>query len=248
MLVGMVAFGMGCKTNTIFYPLPYGNFIGRMTGRVVPLDVQEDSLTNLYSGTFVNISGTKFQTTTDANGAWKLDSVPAGIYTIQFSRPGFNTGSIVDYKFSGSGVAFMDDAVLIQLPTDSIVLDSLSFGVNPQRYLLFSGHISSKVRQYYHLWTALDGDTAFTDNHYEGAFVDNGQYSGVLNSAASISQTIPARVPFASGQHVRMKAQLAALPFGIQHSNTDSVTYFNREMLSPPAAAHFSNTVTIVIP
>jgi len=103
--------------------------VGTMVGYVQLYDSSYQNWINSIfisnsSGVLVSIEGTPFKTTTDSTGRWKLSNIPAGTYTIQFSKQGFAMQKIVAYKFIGNGTDLVNTQYLYQIPTlhSSIVL------------------------------------------------------------------------------------------------------------------------------
>jgi len=111
-----IAFFGGCKNSTVIENSDVGSF----HGNVALLTAEGDTLSN-YAGVTARIEGTAFQATSNAVGDWEIDNVPAGIYNIILTKPGFDTLIITQYQFSGAGVSFLVSSAIQALPLDSLV-------------------------------------------------------------------------------------------------------------------------------
>jgi len=113
-----VALIGGCKsaTTTVDANAETGTFIGN----VALVDVRGGTLPN-YAGATVQIQGTSFQTKSNDTGGWEIDNVPAGIYNIILTKPGFDTLVIPQYQFRGVGTSFIMNSGIQALPMDSLV-------------------------------------------------------------------------------------------------------------------------------
>lgn len=100
------------------------------------------------TGISVSIVGTAFQSITDTGGHFEIDNIPAGIYTIVFSKPGFDSMVYPTHHILGVGTDFIDDAYLVQESNDSVAIIGTS--------AVFTVSVSKKVLVY---------DTTITDNN-----------------------------------------------------------------------------------
>lgn len=105
-----------CKNNTIVENSDVGSF----RGNVALVNAMGDTLSN-HAGAIVQIEGTSFQATSNARGDWEIDNVPAGIYNIMLTKPGFDTLIIPQYQFSGAGISFLMSSAIQAFPLDSLV-------------------------------------------------------------------------------------------------------------------------------
>jgi hypothetical protein len=80
-----------CSTKT-------GNIMGR-----VELHDEDVNLIGNNSGVTVTLKGTNYSSQTDSSGNWLLKDVPAGIYDVIFSKPGYDTLFVFGYQFIGNG-------------------------------------------------------------------------------------------------------------------------------------------------
>ena len=217
-----------------------GEYHGMMTGRFLSLDVNGDSITSLNAGTSVWLQGTNYRTVTDTNANWSLNNVAAGIYTILFTRPGFDTNGFVNHPFSGAGVDFIPQYYLYRLPTDSIVLDYFSVrdtSVGGASYPMFfySGHVSSGKQQLYSIFCTVDSTS--TDPSLAGGpgWAVGGKFSGATAYAMDIPQ---ARLSSTmKGHTVFLRAQLGS-PGAYEYLGTSPL------VMSP----HLSNTLSVSVP
>jgi hypothetical protein len=199
----LAAVSMSCKQSTTTTIVEVGPYLGEMTGRVVPLDVNGDSLPSLFAGTTVVLKGSSldstgqsivssFTTITDSTGQWTLKNVSAGIYRLDFEKAGFDTteymeppaGGDTNIRFSGAGVDFIPDQMVVKMPTDTIVLDNATIRdtvidgyTGPG--LIMSGHITSNNLQYVAVYATLDTVSKAGDGK-GWWFTNAGKFSGVF--------------------------------------------------------------------
>ena len=77
-------------------------------------------------GVLVGIQGTPFQATTDTGGHFEIDNIPAGVYNIIFSKPGFDSMVYPVHHLIGAGNDIINDAFVIQESNDSISISGVS--------------------------------------------------------------------------------------------------------------------------
>jgi len=200
-----------------------------MTGKVLPIDVNYDTLSGLYAGTSISIRGTSLRTQTDANGNWTLDSVPASpLDTVDFAKPGFYS-SQSSLTFSGAGVLYLNTTYIEQIPSEPIVMDSLTAYrpfVNANAMLNYGGHYSSTKFRQVAVWTSVAPDTSFVEailNYATGGgFFGTGLYGTAQGDSVDGSGR---GTMLKKGQVVRFK--VATIYYGVHFgpfSNTLSVT------------------------
>ncbi len=105
----------GCKNSTTVE----NSDTGMLRGNVALVSAMGDTLLN-YAGAMVRIEGTTLQATSTTSGDWVMENVPAGIYDLLLTKPGFNTLLIPQYQFSGAGVGFVVSSAIQALPMDSL--------------------------------------------------------------------------------------------------------------------------------
>jgi hypothetical protein len=80
------------------------------------------------SGIRVMLRSTNLSTLTDSLGKWRVANVPAGIYDIELSKPGYATNLIRAYQFVGGGTAYITSITdLVRSMRDTMVLRNFSF-------------------------------------------------------------------------------------------------------------------------
>jgi hypothetical protein len=114
-LLVLALFG-ACRTTTT----DVVNDLGSFRGNVALISASGDTLSS-YAGATVQIQGTQYQATSSANGDWEIDNVPAGIYNILFTKPGFDTLILPQFQFSGAGTTFLMSNAIQKIPMDSLV-------------------------------------------------------------------------------------------------------------------------------
>jgi hypothetical protein len=137
-ILALALFG-ACKSSTTVVDDDTGTF----RGNVALIDANGDTLPN-YSGASVRIQGTTFQATSSVNGDWQINNVPAGIYNILLTKPGFDTLVISQYQFSGAGTSFIMSTAIQALPMDSLVFsisDSIGYRFSPDSNSTDSGYL-----------------------------------------------------------------------------------------------------------
>ncbi len=106
-----------CKSSTTVVQ----NDVGIIQGKVA-LSVNCNALSN-DSGATVQIEETGFSATTNSLGDWTMNNVPAGIYNIIITKPGFDTDLIAQDEFSGAGTQFLENG---SISSTSPLPDSVS--------------------------------------------------------------------------------------------------------------------------
>lgn len=94
------------------------------------------------SGVQVSIEGSIISTLSLSDGSWKLSGVPAGIYTIVFSKPGFIANKYFNIQFVGGGTLSVYSNSLAQISTISVTQFKLTKS-NTNNSLNIQGKISS---------------------------------------------------------------------------------------------------------
>lgn len=75
---------------------------GDLTGSVVLSDSLNNPISN-RSGVAVSLSPDVGSATSLPDGSWQVGNVPAGIYDITFTKPGFFTSKMFQFQFVGGG-------------------------------------------------------------------------------------------------------------------------------------------------
>ncbi|HEY3875471.1 MAG TPA: hypothetical protein VGM92_08330 [Candidatus Kapabacteria bacterium] len=116
-----LALFAACKSSTQIIE----NEVGIIRGSVQPYENCQP-LPN-RSGATVSIQGTSLSTTSDTVGNWMISNVPAGIYNILITKPGFDTDLITQDQFSGAGTQFQEGQQihLETLLPDSVLITSI---------------------------------------------------------------------------------------------------------------------------
>lgn len=177
------------------------------------------------------LKGTNFGTTTDSNGMWTLKDVPAGIYSVLATKPGFDTSGYDDQRFSGAGIDFIYDLNVTRMPTDTIVLDYVAdttLSGTPGNAIFYRGHISSKNLQSYVIRCTLAKASPNFSLEWSN-YVYNGEFSGLWYTAID---SIGQQIDFVKGQEVYITSALFpsnlyhpnAMGYKIDSSNTMEVT------------------------
>ena len=219
-----------------------GPSVGELKGRVIPLDVDFDTLTSRMAGTTISIKGTSFITTTDSTGRWILKNVPYGIYSVMCAKSaaaGFDTVGYGEIHFSGVGVDSLGDIEIVCLCTDTIVLDyafirdSMVQGYS-HRVVDFGGHISSNKAQSVGMHATINSASKNEDIE-DNCFIQGGKFSDGLWTVTDPSTNHSYGIDdLASGQQIYVCAELYPL-----NGYPDVAGYLTRD---------YSNTLVVVVP
>jgi len=211
---------------------------GDMTGRVLPLDVNGDTLWSMLAGTTVSLGATSFITTTDSAGHWTLKDVPAADYSIYFAKNGFYTFAF-GIGFNEAGDDLTPDNVIVRLPTDSMFLEYAAirdgrFYGQGHREIFFGGTISSNKLQTYTMHITLDSASNNDWYEWQGS-VMNGEYTGVAKTAFdTYTVGVIALDSLSSGRKIFVRAEL--LPYSYYPDLSLNVTH------------DYSNIIEVTVP
>lgn len=219
----VLLFLAACKNDTIVQNTDSGSF----RGNVALVSAMGDTLSN-YSGVTIRIEGTPFQATSNTVGDWEIDNVPAGIYNLLLSKPGFDTLLLPQYQFSGAGVSFVVSTAIQALP-----MDSLPFTITNTTQ-------DSLPTYYLGLITILGGVAGpdslmqdFLEVSSDSGFTSDGTMTPYLNSDTLVNASIGFNEPpNKSGTMVTVRSHLlarmpsarftyfqqAASPYTVEHS------------------------------
>ena len=95
---------------------------GTISGFVYLAD--PDTIYTDHSGVIIQIENTAFTTSTDSNGRWSIDELPAGTYNVLLSKNGFGYYKYTSVQFIGGGEYYIGTRFLISIPNLTVGLDS----------------------------------------------------------------------------------------------------------------------------
>jgi len=121
-LLGVLLFAVGCSTTP---SSPYAPLRGNISGNVTLLDTSNEILDP--TGVQATITGTTSTVNCDRFGKWEFPDMPAGIYNIEVTKPGFGTTRFIQVQFVGGGDEYVGTCQLVPLPTYVPTLDSVRF-------------------------------------------------------------------------------------------------------------------------
>src|SRR5581483_6366142 len=75
----------------------------------------------------VTIQNTPFEAVTDTGGHFRIENIPAGVYNIIFSKPGFDSMVYPVHHVIGVGTDIINDAYIVQESSDSIELNAPAY-------------------------------------------------------------------------------------------------------------------------
>lgn len=105
---------VGCMENRVgsTEDLPGSQFRGS-----VKLQAEDNSFEINKNLVLVRLEGTGFETLTDTAGKWTLNLIPAGTYTIIYSKPGYSTAKRFSVRCDGTFPVIVKPMTLAQLPS-----------------------------------------------------------------------------------------------------------------------------------
>ncbi len=119
-LLAFVLF-CGCKDSVTNSGIP-----GTMVGYVNFIDSAYESwvykVEGHLSGVHVALDGTQFQAVTDTSGKWIMTNVPAGTYSITYTKPGYASVKNISHSFVGNGTDYVGEVIMDQVPILHITL------------------------------------------------------------------------------------------------------------------------------
>jgi len=180
----------GCKNSTV---VQSSDDLGTLRGKVAVF-VNCDALSNA-SGATVHIEGTGFSATTDSLGEWTMNNVPAGIYNILITKPGFDTDLIAQDQFSGAGTQFLENGMI---SSTSPLLDSVRISsVQITKSDSIQSYRMDSVRQnpYDTIWWNVY-DTVGYEYSLNITFTMNGPDSAISFEAKLTDVTRPGAIEF----------------------------------------------------
>jgi hypothetical protein len=129
LLTLLVTTLIGCSDGTLISP----QLIGKLKGTVVLYDTHGNRVSD-RSGVLIQAEGTKFSTTTDANGNWVLD-IPTQTHSLAFTKDDYAPYKNTSYSFVGGGTVLYPDTVyLSQVLPYTVVIDSVYAAYNDSPY------------------------------------------------------------------------------------------------------------------
>lgn len=136
------------------------------------------------AGTVVSIQGTALQTVVDTAGHFEIDNIPAGVYNIIISKPGFDSMVYPVHHLNGVGTDIINDAYVVQESTDSIALAGTSsvFTVSVTKHVLvYDTTITNNNGKFDTTWNAVDSTVITYDTVEDAnALILTGKLIGTL--------------------------------------------------------------------
>jgi hypothetical protein len=102
---------------------------GKISGTVALFESEDLSRLSDASGATVSVEGTTLSTITGSSGQWEIPDLPAGIYNIIISKPGFDTSRLLKHRALGVGHYFFDSVGIFTLPEGKVVVTELSISL-----------------------------------------------------------------------------------------------------------------------
>ncbi len=117
--LALALFG-ACKSSTTVVE----NEGGIIRGSVSLYNINGDSLSD-HGGATISLQGTSYQGTSQNNGDFQLNNVPAGIYNVIVTKSGYDTELTSSYQFGGAGTQFLENQFIQAIPLDSVPILSI---------------------------------------------------------------------------------------------------------------------------
>lgn len=98
---------------------PGNRLVGVLAGHVELADEQGTLLSD-HSGAVITVEGTDYTGTTDAQGNWSIENLPAGTYVVSTTKDGFTTVKEFGVAFVGGGTDYLSQVLLVKLPAFTV--------------------------------------------------------------------------------------------------------------------------------
>ncbi len=104
LLLVLFLVSAGCGSDPVDPSDPNNRLKGKLVG-FVHLEDECSQQINDASDVTVTVEGTSYTATTDQDGFWSLDDLPAGTYDFSFTKGGYTTAKLCCFQFVGGGRA-----------------------------------------------------------------------------------------------------------------------------------------------
>ncbi len=176
-LVFLLFLLSGCKGETG----PAGPSLkGILSGNVVLTD-SSGSRTSDYAGVTVSIEGTSYSVTTNLQGAWTINDLSTGTYTINYTKQGYDSHKDIGFQFVGGGTARTYLVYLHLLPTFTIQNISVGSSVS-DKAIIVSGNVNSIKAQNVLLFLGKSIPVTSSPSNYIYYSFTYSTYSGSANT------------------------------------------------------------------
>ncbi|MFN8360339.1 MAG: carboxypeptidase-like regulatory domain-containing protein [Candidatus Kapaibacterium sp.] len=103
-----------------------------LSGRVIlPPYMFNYADTGDFSGVKIEVLNTQYHTKSDKNGRWQIQKLDSGIYSIQFTKQGYDTVLIRNMKLKNTDSIFVGKTGISGEPWGDVVLNELITGTIP---------------------------------------------------------------------------------------------------------------------
>jgi hypothetical protein len=174
---------VGCKEDKGHNDKPVNTLKGSMSGFVVLVDSM-GLKENDNSGATIVIDGTNYWTVSDSIGKWSIKDVPAGIYDIIISKPGYSTYKI-KHPFVGGGDDFLYKFRISKLPTYHISDIFVGLTSNNQNVTI-NANLSSQSNESVMIFFNHASTVSSDPTDYIGFTSANSTVNGSINSISYI--------------------------------------------------------------
>lgn len=100
-----------CKKKEDAQPEPEPPSTGSIKGKVTQFDQFGSTYSVGLNSLTVSVVGTNYSTVTDASGNYRLDYIPAGIYTLAFDKSGCRQYQVQQVNFPGDGEMYKNISI-----------------------------------------------------------------------------------------------------------------------------------------
>ena len=147
LIVMLVALLAGCERAPVKTDPDAYRLRGTLSGRAGLYNYQ--TFATLHGGITVSVDGTNYKAVTDSTGLWTIRDLPAGIYTLRYSKEGYSTITFSNQQFVGGGeLEIYGTFYVARCPVEYSISNFQVNIMNPQgvdKYLTFTGDISDTI-------------------------------------------------------------------------------------------------------
>ncbi len=197
---------------------------GRIVGRVVDKDTGAP-----LSGVAILLEGSDFGTVTDADGAYRIEDAPAGVYTLSFIKGGYIEANVTDYEVVGGeeqAFAFALPPRPAEMSDDVYELQDFSVTAEEANDLMALIDLKQMSVGQIDFLSAEDfakfGGSNIADfvKRLAGVNVVEGQFAVVRGLGDRYNSTLVNNLPVPSPDPVRQGVQLDLFPTSVIESVT----------------------------
>ena len=214
---------------------------GTISGFVRMYDEYSNQLSTA-NGAVISLEGTSFAIQSDSLGKWKLQSVPTGIYSIDFIKNGFGINKRLGFQFVGGGETFLGSVPIAEVPSYNVI--NLTVAVNDsQKYFQLSGNFSTvgmvnKIRRVL-FCVGRDSSVSSEPLHYLYTFLETYDADSINFTRRIFASTVP---------DIPEETPVYFTAYGISAFVISYVDFETGRLVYPSVSLNRSNVVNVVKP